>query len=82
MSEQRAGVWFALTAYGVWGVAPIYFKFVEFASAVEIIAHRVVWTLPVLAVLILIRSQLPALRALGLREIGWLAVSGALVAVN
>jgi chloramphenicol-sensitive protein RarD len=82
MSEQRAGVWFALAAYGFWGVAPVYFKFVEFASPLEIIAHRVVWSMPLLAALIVVRRQLIALRGLGRREVGWLAVSGLLVAVN
>jgi len=82
MSEQRAGVWFALAAYGFWGVAPVYFKFVEFASPLEIIAHRIVWSVPLLALLILIRRQLPALLSLDRRQVGWLAVSGILVSVN
>jgi chloramphenicol-sensitive protein RarD len=82
LNDQRSGVWFALAAYGFWGVAPIYFKFIDFASPLEILAHRVIWTVPVLAVLILARRQIPALRALTGGQIGWLAVSGLLVAVN
>lgn len=82
MSEQRAGVWFALAAYGFWGVAPVYFKFVGFAEPMEIIAHRIVWTVPLLAGLIAIRRQLPALRALSIRQVGGLALSGSLVAIN
>ena len=37
MSEQRAGVWFALAAYSFWGVAPAYFKFVAMDGVVYLI---------------------------------------------
>ncbi|MCZ6643121.1 MAG: EamA family transporter RarD [Gammaproteobacteria bacterium] len=81
-AERRAGIWFALAAYGYWGVAPVYFKFVEFASPLEIVAHRVVWSVVLLAMLIIVRRQLYTLRKLGRREVGWLAVSGVLVSIN
>lgn len=38
------GLAYALGAFLLWGVAPIYFKAVGAASPVEILAHRVVWT--------------------------------------
>ncbi len=81
-AERRAGIWFALAAYGYWGVAPVYFKFVEFESPLEIVAHRVVFSVVLLAMLIMVRGQLYTLRRLGKREIGWLAVSGVLVSIN
>jgi chloramphenicol-sensitive protein RarD len=81
-SEQRAGVFFALTAYTVWGIAPVYFKLLEFATPAEIIAHRIVWSVVILGVLILVRRQLYALRHLDWSKVGWLALSGALVSVN
>ena len=81
-SEQRTGVWFALGAYGTWGVAPVYFMLIAYATPVEIIAHRIVWSVLILGTLILVRRQLFALRHLDASKIGWLAVSGALVAVN
>ena len=81
-SEQRTGVLFALTAYTVWGIAPVYFKLLEFATPAEIIAHRIVWSVLILGMLILVRRQLYALRHLDWSKVGWLAVSGALVSVN
>ncbi len=81
-AERRIGIWFALAAYGYWGVSPVYFKWVEFASPLEIVAHRVAWSVVLLAMLILVRRQLYTLRRLGKREIGWLAVSGVLVSIN
>jgi chloramphenicol-sensitive protein RarD len=79
---DRAGVGFAVTAYGLWGLAPVYFKLLGFAGAVEIVAHRVVWSVVVLAALIAVRRQFRALFALRWRDVGWLAVSGLLISVN
>jgi EamA domain-containing membrane protein RarD len=50
---ERAGFWFALTAYGLWGVLPVYFKLVGFAAPFEIISHRIVWALLVLVLWVL-----------------------------
>lgn len=45
-SEQqvaRQGVLFALGAYTIWGIAPIYFKTLAHVPAFEVLAHRVIW---------------------------------------
>ncbi|MCZ6459447.1 MAG: EamA family transporter RarD [Gammaproteobacteria bacterium] len=82
MSDERRGFFFAFVAYGTWGVAPVYFKLVEFASPLEIVTHRVVWSVLILAILLVVRRQMYALRHLGWSKVGWLAVSGTLVCVN
>lgn len=81
-SEQRAGIWFALTAYGLWGVIPVYFKLVGFAAPIEIIAHRICWAVVVLLVLIFLRRQQYLLRTFDWSTIGWLGVSGLLLSIN
>ena len=73
---ERAGVWFALTAYGLWGVIPVYFKFVDFAGPFEIIAHRICWAVLVLAALIVLRRQMAGIRHLNRQRLLWLVVSG------
>ena len=50
-SRARAGLLFGLAAYGLWGVMPIYFKLLKAVSSVDIVAHRIVWSLIVLALL-------------------------------
>jgi len=40
-----------LTAYALWGVLPVYFKALSSVAAVDIVAHRVLWSLPFLALL-------------------------------
>jgi chloramphenicol-sensitive protein RarD len=79
---DRIGIAFGLAAYLFWGFAPVYFKLLDFSAPIEIVAHRVVWSVLVLAVLIAVRRQLTTLRKLSLQQTGWLAVSGTLVAVN
>lgn len=85
MSSMRidaGGVWFALAAYGLWGVAPVYFKQLAFADPAEVVAHRVVWSVLLLALVIWLRGQWPTVRALTGRQLAWLAVSGALISAN
>ena len=50
--HSRAGFTFGLTAYGLWGVLPLYFKALRHVPAIDIVAHRVLWSLPFLATLI------------------------------
>lgn len=51
----RAGFLAALGAYSVWGVSPLYFKLLASVPALEVVAHRVLWALAVLAVAITLR---------------------------
>ena len=43
------GVWYGAAAYAIWGLFPLYWKLIEFVPALQIIAHRVVWSFLVLA---------------------------------
>lgn len=50
--DASTGIAFGLAAYLWWGFAPIYFKAVAAVPALEVLAHRVVWALLLLAVLV------------------------------
>jgi chloramphenicol-sensitive protein RarD len=50
--QARAGLAFGLLAYGLWGVLPIYFKQLASVSPIDIVAHRVVWSLLFLGLLL------------------------------
>ena len=52
--EIRRGFLFGVAAYGLWGVLPIYFKAIAAVAAVDIVAHRVLWSLPFLALLLFV----------------------------
>jgi chloramphenicol-sensitive protein RarD len=46
---DRRGAWCALTAFFIWGVSPLFFKALAWLPALEIVAHRVLWSVPLLA---------------------------------
>ena len=54
--EIRRGFLFGIAAYGLWGVLPVYFKAIAAVAAVDIVAHRVLWSLPFLALLLFFGS--------------------------
>jgi chloramphenicol-sensitive protein RarD len=54
--ERSAGLGYALAAYLSWGLLPVYFKALKHVSALEILAHRVVWSLALLALLLAVRG--------------------------
>ncbi len=80
--ESRKGVLFALAAYGIWGVAPIYFVWVSFAQPLEVLAHRVMWGIPLLGLLLLLSGQWRDIAGLTRKAIGYLLVSSAFLSVN
>ena len=59
----RNGFLFGLGAYALWGVLPIYFKAIAHVPALDIVAHRVLWSLPFLALIVTVSRGWPALRA-------------------
>ena len=82
--HARTGFALGLAAYALWGVLPIYFKTIEALPAVDIVAHRVIWSLPFLAVLILLSRGWPKVeRALRHRRtIGMLTATAVLIGTN
>ncbi len=50
--HPHSGFFYGLGAYWLWGILPIYFKLIPSVSAFAIVSHRVVWSVPFLAILI------------------------------
>ncbi|WP_427451324.1 EamA family transporter RarD [Litorimonas sp. WD9-15] len=57
-NEGRAGLIAGLTAYTIWGLFPIYFVATKHVPALEILAHRIVWSLPFGLLILLFRKQI------------------------
>jgi len=57
-SEGKAGVLAGIIAYTIWGVFPIYFVATRLVPATEMVAHRVIWSVPFGLLIILFRRQL------------------------
>jgi len=82
--DERSGITAALAAYIFWGLAPIYFKLIQSVAATEVIAHRVLWSIPALAIFLLLRDGTGFWQRMRLprRTVLTLLVSGLLVAGN
>jgi chloramphenicol-sensitive protein RarD len=82
--QNAAGGLFALGAYGLWGVLPVYWKWLEEVAPVEVVANRVIWSALFTGVLVLAlrrrRELLEALRSP--RRALPLVAGGALLSVN
>jgi chloramphenicol-sensitive protein RarD len=82
--EGRRGTLLALAAYLIWGLFPLYWPLLKPAGSVEILAHRVVWSLLSVAALLALTQWRSGRRALprDRRRLGLLALAGALIGVN
>ncbi|MBU0824881.1 MAG: EamA family transporter RarD [Alphaproteobacteria bacterium] len=54
----QRGLPYALAAYGIWGFVPLFFKLLETVPPVEVLAQRIVWSLPLCFVIMLFRRQI------------------------
>ena len=49
---DRKGLVLGISAYAFWGILPIYFKALRAVPSVDIVAHRILWSVPILALLL------------------------------
>ena len=84
MPEDRRGLVLGASAFGLWGLFPLYWPLLEPAAATEILAHRVIWALVVSAVLLGVSRRSGALRTMWAdRRVRWVMTgAGAVIAVN
>jgi len=57
MTTQNRGIHYAVEAYVLWGLLPIYWKAIQTLSAREILSHRVVWSLMVIVIMLSYRKD-------------------------
>ena len=62
-SDSPRGLVFALAAYVLWGFLPLYMKSLDHISPFEIIAHRVIWSLPIAAGVLIWQGRTSDVRA-------------------
>ena len=78
-----SGFWSGVAAYSIWGLVPIYWKLLTHVPAIQVLGHRIVWSLAVLLVLIVVlrRGRSPFANV-SRRVVGLYAIAAALIAVN
>jgi chloramphenicol-sensitive protein RarD len=82
--ELRLGIVAGVAAYGIWGFFPIYFHLLSPAGPVEILCHRILWSLVVMAAALTWRRDFGWIRPLlgRPRQLAELALAAVLIAVN
>ena len=84
------GFWSGVAAYTIWGLVPLYWKLLKHVPAIQVLGHRIVWSLAVLIVLIAVlrrgrrrpQDGRTALASVSRRVVGLYAIAAGLIAVN
>lgn len=84
-SERRlSGLAHALGCFSIWGLFPIYFKLLEQVAPLEVLMHRILWSVLLLLALLLGRGQGPVLLAAfrDRRRLRFYLMTGTLISAN
>ncbi|SMX34444.1 EamA family transporter RarD [Actibacterium lipolyticum] len=84
MSEAVKGMLAVMASYTIWGLSPIYYKLVDHVPALEVLAHRTIWTLVMFAIVLAIQGRLGVLRAALSNgpQLGFVALASGLISLN
>ncbi len=82
--SYKTGLYYGLGAYVTWGLIPIYWPYLEPASSLEILSHRVVWSLITLFIIISFLKQWPIVfDAVKIKKAAWLLLLGSIfISIN
>ena len=82
LREVRKGTVYGALCYALWGLFPLFWPLLEPATPLEVLAHRVLWSLVVVAVLLQATRGWSAVRAVPGHNVRRLAFAAVLLAVN
>jgi chloramphenicol-sensitive protein RarD len=82
VDRAREGLGFGIGAYALWGLFPLFWPLLEPAAAPEVLAHRVLWSLALMCLLLRVTRGWSAVRAVTPSQVRRLAVASVLLACN
>jgi len=84
MPDTRRGFVFGLVAYTIWGLFPLYWPLLDPTPAIQILAHRMLWSLVFIGALLAARRRWAFVGELrhDLKRLGLLVLAGLLISVN
>jgi len=62
------GIWLGIGAYAIWGVFPIYWKWLQQVPALQLLSHRIVWSFITLLITIFLLHQWKSFRSAALKR--------------
>jgi chloramphenicol-sensitive protein RarD len=83
-AKVRQGFLLALSAYLLWGLLPFYMKAVAHLPLAEVIAHRIVWSVPIAAAVLILLGRTADFKAAlrSRRTISMAALTATLISIN
>ncbi|MGW3386362.1 EamA family transporter RarD [Streptomyces cinereoruber] len=83
-NEGRAGLLYGIGAYAMWGLVPLFWPLLKPAGAIEILAHRMVWSLAFVGLALLVLRRWGWMRELARspRKLGLITLAAAVITVN
>jgi chloramphenicol-sensitive protein RarD len=83
-TELASGLPYAISAYLIWGFMPVYFKLLNHVPPIAIVAQRILWSIPLLLVIMAFRKQLHEYGAIFRHKVHLrnLLATATLIAVN
>ncbi|MBP2707345.1 EamA family transporter RarD [Microbispora sp. RL4-1S] len=82
MPESRRGLLYGIAAYVMWGLFPLYWPLLKPSGAVEILAHRMVWSLVVVVAVLAVRRHWSWVRRITRRQLLLLTIAAVTVSLN
>lgn len=84
LTHASRGTAYGLAAYGLWGLFPLYLQALRPAGAVEVLAHRVLWSLLICLGVLAVMGRLPWIGSLLRRPrmLAAVSIAGVLIATN
>lgn len=79
---MKRGIALGAGAYLLWGVLPIFWKALETVDSLEILAHRIIWSVVLLAAIVRLRRSWSQIRNLGRGSLIRLLIAGSLLSLN
>ena len=82
--DDATGFLYGVLAYTAWGVLPLYWKLLNMVPALEILAHRIIWSFVFMGLIVLISGGLHTLRAAltNRRNLVYIFLCGFLISFN
>ena len=84
MTATRRGTLYGAGAYLLWGLFPLYWPLLAPSAPLEVLAHRILWSLVVVVVLLAVTRRVEQVRAAvrDRRRIAQIALAAVVVAIN
>ncbi|HVN16662.1 MAG TPA: EamA family transporter RarD [Anaerolineales bacterium] len=81
---MNKGIWYAVGAYFLWGILPVYWKMLHTVSAAQVIGHRIGWSFIFLVLILLVTGRMRNFRTTAMTRANFkiYAVAGVLVTIN